>query len=166
MTRNFRPAVLAGTALVAVAFGTTGAQAATAPGTATANIVQALTIAENEQLDFATIIPGGAAATVQVSTAGTRTCGGGLTCSGTTTAGAFTATGTPNQSVTISTDATATLISGANNMSVAGIAPSAASGTLSAGGILTFTVGGTLTVGASQAAGVYSGSYNVNVNYQ
>jgi hypothetical protein len=166
MTRNFRSAILAGTTLAVAAFAATGAQAATAPGTATANIVQALTIAETEQLDFATIVPSGAAATVQVNSAGSRTCGGGLTCSGTTTAGAFTATGTPNQSVTISTDATATLTSGANNMSVSGIAPSAATGTLSAGGTLTFTVGGTLNVGASQAAGVYSGSYNVNVNYQ
>ena len=34
------------------------------------------------------------------------------------------------------------------------------------GGTDTFNVGGTLSVGANQAAGSYSGTYTVSVNYQ
>jgi hypothetical protein len=166
MMKKIYSAVAAGTALAAVTLGATSANAATATANATANIVQAITITETSDLDFATIVPGAAASTVQVSTGGVRTCGAGLTCSGTHTAGAFTVTGTANQPVAYGVDASTTLTSGANSMSLTGLTLSAATGTLSAGGTDTFTVGGTLNVGASQAAGVYNGTYNVSANYQ
>jgi hypothetical protein len=51
-------------------------------------------------------------------------------------------------------------------MALSALTLSNATATLSAGGTTNFTVGGTLTVGASQAAGVYTGTYTVNVNYQ
>jgi len=34
------------------------------------------------------------------------------------------------------------------------------------GGVGSFNVAGTLSVGANQAAGTYTGQYNVSVNYQ
>ena len=169
MTNKFRSAFLAGGALLAVSFGATGANAATASATATANIVQAITITQNAGLNFGTIVPAAAAATVAVDTGGARTCGGSLTCSGTVAAGAFTATGTGGMTVLISSDASTSIDDGAGGgapMSVTGLTVSAASAVLSGGGSTTFTVGGTLNVGANQVAGVYNGTYNVNVNYQ
>jgi hypothetical protein len=170
MTNKLYSAVMAGTAVLAVSLGATSANAATDSAEATARIVQALTIVQGSTLNFATIVPTTAAATVSVSTAGARVCGGSLTCSGTTTAASFTATGTGGLAITISTDATTSLDDGAAGgapMAVTGIVPSVTSATLSAGatGTATFTVGGTLTVGANQVAGVYDGNFNVNVNY-
>ena len=100
-----------------------------------------------------------------ITSGGGFTCGVGLTCSGTNAAGALHANGTANQAVSIGTAASTTLNSGANSMALASIAPSATTGTLNGSGQINFTVGGTLTVGASQAAGVYTGNYNVTVNY-
>jgi hypothetical protein len=166
MMKKIYSAVAAGTAVAAVTLGATGASAATATANASANIVQAITITEDDALDFATIVPGAAASTVQISAAGARTCGAGLTCSGTHSAGNFTASGTANQPVAFGVDASTTLTSGANSMSVTGLALSAATGTTDAGGDATFSVGGTLNVGANQAAGLYTGTYNVSANYQ
>jgi Mat/Ecp fimbriae major subunit len=165
MTKKFYSAVAAGTALVAVTIGATSANAATATANATANIVQAITITETSDLDFATIVPGAAASTVAVSSAGVRNCGAGLTCSGTHSAGAFSVTGTASMPVVYGVDASTSLTSGANSMTLTGLTLSAAGGTLSVGGTATFSVGGTLNVGANQAAGVYNGTYNVSANY-
>ena len=57
-----------------------------------------------------------------------------------------------------------TLTSGSNSMS-ASLTYSAPSVVLAASAGA-FTVGGTLNVGASQAAGDYSGTFNVTANYQ
>jgi hypothetical protein len=166
MSKKLYAAVAAGTVL---ALGATGAQAATASGTATANIVEAITITENAGLNFGTIVPDTAAQTVAITTAGARTCSGGLVCSGSPLAGGFTATGTTGQAVSISVAATTTLnrSGGGASMGVSGLTPSVTSATLAGSpqGSATFTVGGTLAVGASQMAGVYNGTYAVNVNY-
>jgi hypothetical protein len=169
MINRLRTAMLAGSAVLAVSLGATSANAATATATATANIVQAITITQNAGLNFGTIVPAASAATVAISTAGARTCGGSLTCSGSVAAGAFTATGTGGMTVLISSDASTSIDDGAGGgapMSVTGLTVSAASAVLSGGGSTTFTVGGTLNVGATQVAGVYNGTYNVNVSYQ
>ena len=167
MTNKLYSAVLAGTAVLTVGLGATAANAATTNGNATANIVAAITIQEDAVLNFGTIVPDTSAQTVAISTAGAQSCSGALVCTGTPAAGAFTATGTAGQGVTISVAATATLnrVGGGATMGVAGLAPSALTATLT-GGTASFTVGGTLAVGAGQMAGVYNGTYAVNVNYQ
>jgi hypothetical protein len=165
MTKKLFSAVLAGTAVVAVGLSATSANAATATANANAQIVSAIVINETAQLNFATIVP--AADTVQVTAAGARVCGAGLTCSGTQAAGAFTATGTDGYAVNIAVSPTASLDDAGAGvaMPVSGLAPSVATATLT-GGTTSFTVGGTLTVGANQLAGVYTGTYSVSVNYQ
>lgn len=165
MTKKLYSAVLAGTAALAVGLGATSANAATTSANATAEIVQAITIVEDDVLNFGVIVPAGAASTVDITAGGTVTCGAGLTCSGSAVPGAFTATGSDGYDVDISVDASTSLTSGANSMTVNNLAPSAATATLT-GGTTTFTVGGTLNVGANQVAGVYSGNYNVSVDYQ
>src|SRR5262245_95105 len=118
MINNLKSAVLAGTAVLTVGLGANTANAATTSGTATANIVSAITITQNTGLNFGTIVPAAAASTVVVDFANGRTCGAGLTCSGTVASGAFTATGTASQGVNISTDASTTITNGTVTMNV------------------------------------------------
>jgi Mat/Ecp fimbriae major subunit len=165
MNIRLMKAALVGT-VAAAAFASTGAQAATATAAAKAEILQQVTVTKNADLDYAVIVTGAAASTVQVSTAGVRTCGVGLTCTGTAVAADFTVAGTTGKVVTISVPASVSLTSGANNMSST-LVGSAALMTISATAANNkFQVGGTLSVGASQADGVYSGNFTVTVNYQ
>lgn len=162
MTIRSIKAALVGAALLA-GFGATSAQAATASATARAQILRQVTLTKTADLDFATIVTAATASTVQVSPAGVRTCGAGLTCTGTVTAAAFGIVGTTGQTVTLAAAGPVTLTSGANTMT-ATLATSAATRVLT--GTDSFTVGGTLSVGANQADGVYTGSFNVTVDYQ
>jgi Mat/Ecp fimbriae major subunit len=157
-------AALVSTAVAALAFTATTAEAATATGTARAKILRPITVTAVDDLQFGTIITGAAASTVDISTAGARTCGAGLVCSGATTAGSFNITGTTGQTVTISVPASVSLTSGANSMT-ASLTASAATAVLVANAA-SFTVGGSLAVGANQADGDYTGTYTATVNYQ
>lgn len=160
--RTFK-AALGVSAVIAATFGATGAQAATATATARANILRQITVTRTADLDYATIITAPTAGTVQVSTAGARTCGGALVCSGTATAAAFSVVGTVGQVATVSVPASVTLTSGSNNMTSTLVSSNA---TLTLAATNSFSVGGTLSVGANQADGVYAGTFNVTVDYQ
>jgi Mat/Ecp fimbriae major subunit len=161
MTNRFAKAALAAT-VAAAAFAATSAQAATATADAKAQILRQITVTKTADLDFGTIVTGAAASTVVISPAGVRTCGVGLVCTNAVTAAGFGIVGTVGQVVTIASDPTVTLASGANNMS-ATLLTSAATRTLT--GTDAFTVGGTLAVGANQADGAYTGTFTVTVNY-
>lgn len=169
MNTRLMKAALAATVFSA-GFASTGAHAATASATAKAEILQQVTVTKNADLDYAVIVTGATASTVQVSTAGVRTCGAGLTCTGTVTAADFSVAGTVGKVVTISVPASATLVSGANSMTST-LVGSASTMTISATAANnTFQVGGTLSVGANQADGVYqttvAAPITVTVNYQ
>ena len=164
MTIKLFKAVVATALVSALGLGATAAYAATATGTARAKILRQVTLTNTSDLQFGTIVTGAAASTVDIDSAGARTCGAGLVCSGTTTAAGFTIGGTTGQVVTISVPATVSLTSGANSMSST-LAASAATATMVANAG-SFTVGGTLSVGASQADGDYTGTFTATVNYQ
>jgi hypothetical protein len=152
-------------AILVGAFGATSAQAATADASSLAKILSQVTLAKTTDLQFGTIVRSASASTVDVSTAGARTCGTGLVCTGVTTAAAFDITGSGGQVVAISIPTSVTLNSGGNSMT-ASIAASAASATLSGAGTASFTVGGTLNVGANQADGDYVGAFTATADYQ
>ena len=157
MKTNFKLLGVAGLMAAAVAV---PAHAETAQGDATVKILQAITV-----LNFGNVVPSAAAATVAVGEDGTRTCGTGLNCYGTTTSGAFNVTGSAGETVSVGIDnPTIQLSNGTQSMAVA-LSTSTRSLTL-AGGAGSFRVAGTLSVGANQAAGTYTGQYNVSVNYQ
>ena len=157
-------------AAFAVAFAVPAAAApgdtATTQGTANAEIVAPITITHDNgaALDFGTLTAGGGG-TVVVTSAGVGSDTGDVTLltGSTNAADSFTVAGDANRSFTIVTGA-GQVDSGPNNMTFT-TTPSAASGTLSGTGSATFTVGGTLTVGASQAPGTYTGSYDATVTY-
>lgn len=171
MTRAAMGAALAAAALTA---GTAHAQDS-ATATASANILQSITVTNSQALDFGTIVPGAAAATVVVSpgsstVAATRTCGAGLTCSGTFTRAVFDVTGTHAALVDVTGDASV-VIENANgdtmnvtlNYSAGSLTLVRATPTSTPAG--SFYVGGTLDVAADQAAGAYSQVFNVTVDY-
>ena len=145
------------------------AQAATTNGTATAKVLAPIAIVAGANLNFGTIAAGAAIGTVVITPAGARSFTGsvGLVTDGANapTAGVFTVTGAAGYTFAITLPATATITSGANNMTVNTFTSTpSGTGTLVAG-TATLNVGGTLNVAANQAAGNYTGTYPVTVNY-
>ena len=107
---------------------------------------------------------------VTVSPANVRSSTGGVTLSGlapANTAAAFTITGEPTRAITITIPTTdVTITDGTNNMIVNNFQSTPASGTYTlAGATTTLNVGADLNVGANQASGTYTGTFNVSVNY-
>ena len=142
----------------------------TAQGVANAEIVAPITLTHDTgaALNFGTVASGDAG-TVIVTTAGALDGASTAdTLNGSTySADAFTVSGDAGRSFSITTTG-GTVADGGNSMSFT-TTPSANSGTLSSpasgNGSASFTVGGTLSVGASQAAGSYTGSYDATVTY-
>jgi Mat/Ecp fimbriae major subunit len=171
MTRAAMGAALAAAALTA---GTAHAQDS-ATATASANILQSITVTNSQSLDFGTIVPGGAASTVVVTpgtnlVAATRTCGVGLTCSGGFSRAVFDVTGTHAALVDVTGDSSVVIQNaGGDTMNVALVynSTSLLLTRLTPASTPTgaFYVGGTLSVAANQAAGAYSEVFNVTVEY-
>ena len=140
-------------------------QAATVSTTASANILQPISIAKVADLSFGDVYPDGTlAGTVTVDFAGGRTFGGGAsigTAAG--TSGAFNVTGEANKSYSLTIPATVALAGPGTDMNLTLSSNPATS--LDATGSDTFQIGGTLDVGAAQTAGAYSATFDVTANY-
>lgn len=157
----------AGVAIAATLGMTSAAHAVTAEAHATAEILEQLTLAEVNALDFGVIAVNGAG-TVVVAPNSTVTCGANLICTGTAAAGQLTVDGSAGATVAISLPSTATTLNNipaSESMDVTGLTLSNATLVLS-GSPDAFTVGGTLSVAAGQAAGTYTGTFDVEVEYQ
>lgn len=135
-----------------------------------ATTLSPLAIASTQDLDFGTILPGTVVGTVTINpNSGNRSVSGGATAAGGMPQRAeFVAVGRPNVQAVSTLDAGLTL----NNGSGGTMSSSLTLGSGGPGvfnfpgtGIRNFRVGGTLTVGANQADGVYTGLYNLTVNY-
>ena len=152
-------------AFAAAAMVSTGANAATVSATAEVDILAPVTLAQTAGLDFGVVAAGAAAGTVTLTpVSDVRTCSVGLACVGAAQRGAFSVVGAATYNVVITVDASTTLTGAGAPMSL-NLTPSTA-GVLATGLPQTFHVGGTLTVGAAQAAGTYTGNYNVSADYQ
>lgn len=164
--RNFgMKRALMGAAIAALAMNASAAHAAQASATASAKILRQITLNKTSDLQYATIISGATASTVAVSTVGARTCGANLTCTGTPTAANFNVAGTDGAVVLIGGDSTVSLTGSLGGTMASTLTYSAPTITLGATGG-SFQVGGTLSVGANQASGDYTGSFNVTAIYQ
>lgn len=158
---------LLGLALAGV-FGAADVLAATATSNVGASIVPAISIAKTADMEFADVVASGSAGTVVLSTAGARSVTGGATLGNGTgaAAAAFTVSGDPSSTYSISLPASATITSAPNTMTVDTFTSSpSGTGTIGGGGTQTLTVGATLQVGASQAQGTYTGTFDVTVAY-
>lgn len=168
--KNFKTVFAAGSALVALGLGATGAHAATATADATAEILQQVQIAKSGDLNFGTIVPDSAASgvvSIAANAAGTRSCAANLTCAGaaSVSSASFNVTGANGLNVDVTGLGGLTQLSdGTNNMA---ITLNGSSSVLAmTGSAVPLYVGGNLTVAANQPAGVYSGTFSVSVDYQ
>lgn len=154
-------------ALMVMSFGTISVMAADADADIEAIVGVALSITNTGDLDFGTFFPG-TGGTVVIATDGTlSTTGDVLSLLDDYSAASFDISGVADAEFSITLPANAELTSGANTMTVSNfVSDPDASGTLNAGGTSDLSVGATLTVADSQAAGTYSGTFNVTVNYQ
>ena len=133
---------------------------------ALADIFAPISISAVGDMDFGTMVPTGTAGTVTVTPAGARSSVDVDLFGGFPAAAAFDVTGEPGQAYVITLPSSATLTSGGNTMTVDTFTHDAgASPKLPVGGSETFNVGAMLSVGAAQAAGTYSGTFSVTVNY-
>lgn len=152
-------------AIAAAAMVSTGANAATVSATAEVDILAPVTLSQTAGLDFGVVAAGAAAGTVSIPTGSdVRTCSVGLACVGAAQRGAFSVTGANTYTVAITVAASTSLTGPGAAMALA-LTPSVNS-IVATGAAQTFHVGGTLTVGAAQAAGTYTGNYNVSADYQ
>ncbi len=166
LIRSF--AVAAAAVMVIVPAGK--ALAASAQGTASATIVQAIGISAGDALRFGNAAPDAVnPGTVIVGTDGSRSNTGGVTLSEMAAYGAasFEVSGDPNATYTITLPASILLSDGGENqMTVDGFVSNPnGTGTLSGAGSQTINVGATLNVSAGQATGSYSGTFEVSVDY-
>ena len=164
-------------AFAALALTATPALAApTAPSdrnaTATAKIVKPLALYWAQDLDLGTVLLSGAGAwsgaTVSISRAGSFACtNSNVTCSGATKVAKYRVTGTNNQTVTISApnvtltnanDNTKTLVLTVDNPGTVTLPNAGNQG-------VEFSLGGAITVDSTTVDGVYSGTFNVTVDY-
>jgi len=160
-------------AIAALTIGTTTAFAqqnsANGTGTANARIITAISITPGTALNFGDVVPSGAIGTVVVTPAAVRSSAGGASLGSATAvaAGAFTVNGQGSATYAITLQAAAaTVTSGANTMTVDTFTSThGPTGALGVGGSQALAVGATLHVGVNQAAGTYTGTYQVTVAY-
>jgi hypothetical protein len=155
-------AVLAATPAFAAPVSVTGA----APS-ASAKIIKPLTLTATGALDFGTIVMNGvtAARTVTLAATGSITCATELVCATTGTVPTYNVRGTNNQVVNIIKN-TSTL-TGSNGGTLTLTPVGQANVTLTSSGAPgdNFAIGGAITITPTTVDGVYSGTVDVQVDY-
>ena len=131
----------------------------------TITLLAPISISAAADMDFGTMVPTGTAGTVTVTTAGARSSVDVDLLGGVPAAASFDVTGATGQAYVITLPSPATLTSGGNTMTVDTFNHDAGATPTLVGGSDTFNVGATLHVSAAQAAGTYSGTFDVTVNY-
>jgi hypothetical protein len=144
----------------------------TTQATATARIVQPLTLDSVQNLDLGTIVlaaSGTYTDTVGITQGGVFSCGANVTCSGTTQTARYAATGTQGQTLTVSGSATIPLVNQtqtSSDLTLTVAYPAAGSVILDSTGNVTFDIGGSIQVSDTTADGVYTGTFDVTADYQ
>ncbi len=152
--------------IAAAAMVSGAAHAATETVGADAEIIEAVTLGTPTDIDFGTIAADATGGTVSIaaSSGATASCAT-LTCVGSSNPGDIVVTSASGQTVavTMPTGAVTLTSAGGDTMSMT---PSVSQTSFTSTGSDTLYFGGSLTVAANQAAGAYSGSFNVDVDYQ
>lgn len=168
--RKLINAAIVGTALVALTLVPCGTASAANVVTAAAgvNLIPNLGLTNLGGMIWGQFVPSASAGTINWNGVGIRMANGGVTLGngGNGQTAGFAVTGAPNSTYAITLDVSAVISSGGNNMTVDSFNfyPVTA-GTMSAGGTDGFGVGAVLHVGANQAVGAYTGSFNATVAY-
>ena len=145
-----------------------GGSTATSSASASARIITPIALSTTQNLNFGNIASSNTLGTVTISTANVRTSTGGVTPSaiGAFTQAIYAASGENNATYSIQLPSSVTISDGTNNMTVNNfVSDPGTTGVLSGSGAQTINVGATLNVGADQATGNYSGTYDVTIAY-
>ena len=165
--KNLKKLALAFGTVTALAMVSHSAIAASVDGDASATVVSPLAISQSTAMSFGNFAAG-TGGTVVIGTDGARSQTGAVSLSTVDegSQGVFAVTGQGNATFAITLPSTdVTLTSGGNTMTVNTFTSDpSGTGTLSSGSA-TINVGATLTVGSGQAAGSYTGTYAVSVEY-
>lgn len=146
-----------------VGFASSGANAASTTGTANATLVTALSVTSGgTPLEFGTI--GNAANTVTVDVAGARTATDpSQLAGGAPTAADFNVVGNGTAAFTVTLPASVLIANGPANLTVNNFTHNAPAALTA--GAAAFDVGADLVIAGGEAAGLYTGSFTVIVNY-
>jgi hypothetical protein len=164
---------------VASSFAQTGAGATLNNASASGAVLETLTIAQTTALDFGTIGATGSESTVKMGLGDSRAGSTATLFTGVAgrvaKTGVFSITGTAGNGFVVTLPSTDVILNGSvsGTMTIKsgtwitnlGVYPDFNTATIDAGGTYTLNVGATLTVGATQAAGVYTGTYTIKVDY-
>ncbi len=141
----------------------------TATGEATAHIVSPIEITKESDLLFGNMASGPAAGEVIIGVDGSRSVSGGVTliqAGNNHQAAMFVVTGHPDATFSIVLPVSITLEYNGETMNVYQfVCDQGSSSQLSTNGDATLSVGATIQVGAAQAAGLYTGTFDVTVAY-
>lgn len=174
---HFRRAALVSVVALG-AFGASNSFAAGATTTSTATVIEPIAVTKAADLVFGKFAPG-AGGSVTVATDGTRSATGAIlsTAGSNPTAAKFDVTGDNDATYSINWSgavelahatetATVMALEKISDLTASGATTGeVTTGTLSGTGAQSVYLGGKLTVGASQAAGTYSGDVTVTVEY-
>lgn len=146
------------------------AAAATQTTAGQVSILSPLSVLKTADLNFGDLIVSGTGTAVMDPVAGSLTTTGGVTKAGTAAhAAQFTGTGSKNSIVHIrvpTTPITVTRVGGTETMTVSSwTLDQSANLKVPPNDIFAFAVGATLNVGAGQASGIYTGTFQVTVQY-
>lgn len=144
------------------------ASAEPASARAEAELITPLTIASEAPLSFGTIAAGGSAGTIVIDPdSESATATGGVVMIGGASPASFTGTALAGKHVKVRVPKGAVLlrrVGGAETMTAGAFTVTGKRNDIVVfGGVFSFKVGATLSVGASQAEGVYEGSFEVTV---
>lgn len=147
---------------------TSSAHARTINGFAVAEIKELIQISETQQLNFGTLyLQNGAAGIASLGVAGTLNLTNAASQDGgAVRTGSFAASGTPNTAVSISFQ-DGVLSGNGNVMNITNLTHDAGTTpALNASGLITFNVGADLQINENQPTGLYTGTYQVTIDYQ
>lgn len=165
---------LAALAATAVSASPAFAQMASATGEARGVVVQPLTLAKVQDLDFGTVVGSAVAGTVAIDAdSGARTVGGGVTGvpSYPGDRAVFQGAGASGQEVLLALSAPAVLVSTTNPadmIAVNSLSLDSAGATriIDATGVFTVGVGGNFGIAANQAPALYTANFDLTADYQ
>lgn len=163
--------ILTGVILMAISAMNVNAQNTdTESAQATATIHQHLSLSKNVDLAFGGIITDTdwGTVTIPANSAGTPNYSGlPAQLAATTAAAKFTANGQDGATFDITLPSTASITNGSHSMTIDNfISSEGTNGVVLSGGSKEFYVGATLNIAAGQAAGQYTGNFNVTVTYE
>lgn len=157
--------------MVCAVAGAAPARAANVTTAVSASVVKPLTLSWLRDLDFGTIVLGPGSwtgATIALSRTGAFSCSDpNVTCSGATQTAMYNTTGTnnmrvyitaPNVTLTNQADPSRTLLLTVDNPGSVVLTSSGVPG-------VDFSIGGSIAVDSDTAGGLYTGTFNVTVNY-